>query len=146
MSLKIKNEEVKYLAELLYSLTLKGKKSRWRTKLFDLLAHHYNVNVTPQLNQLAKDYAELDDNNELVYMNKEKSRVKVYDEYYEEANILLNEEFIIECNELNKIMILTNARILLDGEFDVSPSIASMYDKWCEKFEVAIDYYEGLED
>lgn len=143
MNLKLKNIEVKYLAELIGSLTLKGKKSRWRTALFKLLSQHYIENVNKQLNNLATDYMVKDENDKPIYVNKEKTEVQVYADYFDEEKILLNEEYIIECNESNKIMILSNAEILLDGDFDVPPEIATMYDSWCEKFEEAIEYYNN---
>lgn len=148
MNLIFKNFEVKPLAEFIHSFTLKGKKSRWRTKFYNVLARHYN-DVNAFENKLIEDYATRV-NGEIVYLNEEKTRVEMDDdskeEYFKQLTILMNEKLTIECNELNRELLISNANILLDGEFDVPPEIAGLYDIWCDKFEEVVKYYEGLED
>lgn len=143
--MKLKNYQIKYIIELLTSLTLKGKPSRMRTKFIKPLMIHYQENVINELNKLVDDYAERDDNKEIIYINKEQNIVKMQPEYFTEEQILLNEEYPIELNEFNKMTLLSIAKIMLEGEFDVKPEIAEMYDEWCEQFEKVIKYYKDNE-
>ena len=127
--LKLKNYQIKYIIELLSSLTLKGKQSRMRTRFIKPLLSHYQENVIKELLNLTEDYSERDENTE----------------YFKEEQLLLNEEYIIELNEFNKMTLLSISEIVLEGDFDVKGEIAEMYDEWCEQFERVIKYYEDIE-
>lgn len=127
--MKLKNYQIKYIIELLSSLTLKGKQSRMRTRFIKPLLSHYQENVIKELLNLTEDYSERDENTE----------------YFKEEQLLLNEEYIIELNEFNKMTLLSISEIVLEGDFDVKGEIAEMYDEWCEQFERVIKYYEDIE-
>lgn len=144
--MKLKNYQIKHIIELLSSLTLKGKLSRRRTEFIKPLLSHYQEKVIQELNNLVNDYAERDENEEIVYINKEQGIVKMKPEYFTEEHDLLNEEYIIELNESNKMTLLTVAEIMLNGDFDVKGEIAEMYDEWCEEFERVIAHYKEKEN
>lgn len=143
--MRIKNYQIKYIIELLSLLTLKGKQSRMRTRFIKPLTLHYQENVLNELSKLAEDYAERDENKEVVYANKQQNLISMQPEYFTEEQILLNEEHIIELNEFNKMTLLSISEIMLEGNFDVKGEIAEIYDEWCEQFEQVIKYYEDIE-
>lgn len=145
MNLKLSNYEVGALAEFIHNLTLKAKQSRWRTKFYNELAKHHNEMKNFEY-ELLKEYANLDEDGNIKFVDKEKGLVDIPTEntqkYQKHLAELLNEEFILECNEANKKMIIVVAEILLEGDFDVTPEMAGFYALWCDKFEEVLDFYE----
>lgn len=143
--MKFKNYEVEDLANLLFNLSLKGKDSRMRTRFVTLLEHQLNNIIIKEEKELIDQYAKKDEEGNIV-TDQENSNVfelkkETAQEYHEERHSLLNEYFYIEENESNKMVILTVAEIILEGDFEVSGKMAKQYDEWCEQFEaVAVDY------
>ena len=144
--MKIKNYQVLPLIQLLHSLTLKGRVSLQRSKMENMLIKHHNDYIVRGIESLKNDYAIRDDQDEIIYEDADKTTYKLDIAFLEEEKQLLNEEFIIELNDLNKILILSISEILLDGEFDVSGEIAPHYVDWCEQAEKAIEYYTSKEE
>lgn len=144
--LRIKNMDIQAFFRLLEGLTLRGQESRMRTKLSKLIEEHNNIFLAPSFMKLAEEYAVTDENGDYVYIDKEAGRIDVMEGFKEEQEILLNEEFIIEANEANKRMILSCSKVLLDGDFDVYPDQAVVYDYVCEQLEEIVTYYEELEN
>lgn len=144
MNLVFSNYEVKEFCEFINSLKLKGKESRWRTKIYNLLASHYNEIHSFEM-LLLKEYANLDENGNIKILDSEKGLIDMDEDnipnYSQQLAELLNEEFLIACDDSNKTMIQTVGNLLLDGEFEVPNQIAGLYALWCDKFEEAIDFY-----
>lgn len=143
--MKFKNHEVEDIANLLFSLSLKGKESRMRTRFVSLLEQQLNDVIVKENRELIEHYAERDGEGNIAVdqenPNMFKLKKETAQEYHEERHALLNEYFYIEENESNKMMILTVVEIVLEGDFEVSGKIAKLYDGWCEEFEaVAVDY------
>lgn len=143
--MKIKNYQVKSLIDLLSSLTLKGKESRMRTKFLQHLTEHFNNYILHNLNELYKEYSIKDDDGEIIFKDEAKTKFDVQVDFFEEEQILLNEEYIFELNDFNKMVLLSISEILLEGDFDVSGEIAKFYDEWCEQAEKIIEHYQDKE-
>lgn len=145
MNLVLSNYEVSSLAEFIHALVLNGKESRWRTKFYNVLAKHHNE-VKGFEFELIKEYANLDDNGEVIFLDKELGIIDMNEEnrfkYREQLSVLLNEELIIPCDEENKKMLTIVGNVLLDGDFEVNPNSAGLYALWCDKFEDVIEFYE----
>lgn len=143
--MKFKNFEVEPLARLLFNLSLKNKDSRMRTQFVNLLDAHLRGVIGEGKRILVEQFAKRDENGEFV-MNTENPDLidlneETTQEYHLEDDILMNEYFHVEESEANKLMILSIAETLLDGDFTVSGEDAVLYDKWCEQFEkVSVDY------
>jgi hypothetical protein len=141
--MKLKNFTIEALSSVLDQLKLSGKHSRMRTKFRKQLIIHLNEYIDVGNSQLIEEYVNRDENENMVFVDEEKTRVSVKEEYYKEYTSLMNEEFIIENNESNKDMLLTIAEIILNAEYELSGELADMYDIWCEEFENVIEFYEG---
>lgn len=145
--MKIRNREIEHLGRLLYELSLKGKVSRMRTRFVNILETHLqNVIIREQI-ELLQQYSKknengdmLQDENGAIILEKDMSK-----EYHQEYDLLMDEHFHIDLSDANKLMILSVAQLMLDGDFEVSGEVAEMYDMWCEVFEEAIDIYESRE-
>jgi len=148
--MNIKNYELESLSTFLFSMSLKGKQSRMRTRMIELLNNH-----SDQLQQdrmlLIEEYSMKDDDGELLFEEgSDNTRVVLIPEkakeFEAESNILLNEELIIEENESNKVIIQTICEIITDSEIEVSGADSIMYDRWCTIFEEAVERYVSKEN
>ena len=139
--MKIKNYQINALVELLYPLPLKGANSRLRTKFLSNLMIHQKEYVLKHESELQLQYAERDIHGEIVYLDEEKTKFKVDPEFFKEKEILLNEEYIFDLNESNKITLLFISELLLEGDFEIAGDSAFYYEYWCEEAERVIDYY-----
>lgn len=142
--MKLINLQIESLIILLQSLKLNNKQSRLRTKFLKLLIEHYDEYIFKNLHNLKLEYAEKDDNGNIIFLDEEKTKFKVNAEYIIEETDLLNEQFIIEFNESNELMLLTISDILLESDFDVEGEISYYYDQWCEECELIIEKYKKL--
>lgn len=132
--------------KLIMELTLKGKESRMRTRLFKSIETHCNDVLEHERRTLIEQYANRHENGDFVFLDDEKNTVSIKEEFYMEYETLLNEYFYIDHNESNKDMLLAIAKVMLAGDFDVTPDIAYMYDGWCNEFEQVIEHYEKNEN
>lgn len=148
--MKFKNHELEALAQILFDIPLKGKESRMRTRFLAMLTEHLGNVVNKEKQFLIEEYADRnldgtiktsEENPNDIYIQKEKQ-----DEFYKEFNDLMNEDFHIEENEANKMVLLTVADIMLNGDFEVSGDVAVLYDKWCDQFEEVKAKYVESED
>lgn len=149
MNLKIKNHELETFAFLLYEMKLGGKKSRMRTRLFKVLQNH--LDDLKEANELLiSEYALHDENGELSYADKDKTKIQLdmqtAQEYYKEYEVLSNEEVVIEINEATQDMILTVAQSLLEEEVELNKNEAIIYDNICEQLEDLLAKHETKEE
>lgn len=141
--MKIRNAELESFGNLLFDLPLKGRKSRMRTRFIRLIDNHLEQIVNTERSQLIDDYAEKNEDGKPV--NDGKGNITLKKEYMEtfskELAILMDESLVIEETEEHKDMFLAIAKIILEGDFEVSGNIASMYDGWCDQFEEVENNY-----
>lgn len=135
--MKIKNFDVQELGNFLVDLKLKGQQSRMRTRFIKILQSHLDT-INKEQDEIVKTYAELDEN------GKPKTRKEGNNEYYvikekeqaeKEINELREEEFVIEENEENKLMLLTVKEAVFSCEKEFQGVEAFRYDRYCELFE-----------
>ncbi|POZ57263.1 hypothetical protein LYSIN_02047 [Lysinibacillus sphaericus] len=139
----IKNYEISELYAFLFNLILKGKESRMRTRFLKLLEDQLNL-VNQERQQLVADYADKDDNGEVLY-NKEivdnkEIEIPIFDkdaekEVQRQILTLLHEDFIIEetADKLDMLQVLQEILLNLDLEF--TGKKATLYNRYCEIFE-----------
>ena len=139
----IKNYEISELYAFLFNLILKGKESRMRTRFLKLLEDQLNL-VNQERQQLVADYANKDDNGEVLY-NKEivdnkEIEIPIFDkdaekEVQRQILTLLHEDFIIEetADKLDMLQVLQEILLNLDLEF--TGKKATLYNRYCEIFE-----------
>lgn len=147
--MKFKNHEIEVLRNILFDMSLKIKESRMRTRFVEILTNHLVNVVNKERAFLIEEYADrnldgtiktVKDNPNDIYIQDGKK-----DEFYKEFNELMNEDFHIEENEANKMVLLTVADIMLNGDFEVSGEVAVLYDKWCDQFEEVKEKYAESE-
>lgn len=146
--MKFKNHEIKPMHDLLYVAVLKGKESRMRTRFTNLLRDHLNILVTEEI-ELLKEFAEKNSDGSFKLDPKNPTMpqiIKEKEDIFQSEHIdLMNEDFYIEENEANKMVLLQVADIMLNGDFEVSGDVAVLYDKWCEQFEEVKQRYAESE-
>ena len=135
--IKIKNKDVIKCYFLLRDLPLTLKESRLRSKFCVMLAKHNDDVYVPCRQQVLDTFAVLDDNNQLIVPAIKKQ------EYLTEIKMLEDEELLIECNELNKAMVLCLNDILNnESVFEkLSGEDALIHDMLCNIFEDAVSKY-----
>lgn len=132
MKLEIKNAYLKDIIDLLFDLSLKGKESRHRSKLINLLNDRLKE-VEEDRVELAKEHAEKDEEGEPVVEDK-RYKIKDLDSFKDELNELFDEPFIIE-GENNKLMLKTVSRALSNTDKEFSGAEAVIYNYLCEQLE-----------
>lgn len=141
--MKIRKREINTLIELLFELKLKGRSSRMRTRLIRLLEDNQKT-LEQERTQLITEYAEHDENNELVFTDEGKTSVKLRDEdmheFYNELNLLMDEQMEILEEGHNLEMLSSVKQSVLDSEIEYAEDRATIYDYWCEQFETIPDY------
>lgn len=144
MNLTLRNFDVLVLIEVLDSLKLSNTKSRMRTRFKKLLTKHNDEIINEEKRLIINEYVKFDDNNK--WSTKENGDLDVSEEdarlINENIAELLCEEFLVECNESNKKMLLTVADIILNEEIEVSGDYADAYDEWCNEFEQVLEFYK----
>lgn len=139
----IKNYEISELYAFLFNLILKGKESRMRTRFLKLLEEQLNL-VNLERQQLVTDYAEKDENEEILYtkefVDEKEIEVPIFsqeDEKEVQSQILtlLHEDFIIEetADKIEMLQVLQKVLLNLDLEF--TGKKATLYNRFCEIFE-----------
>lgn len=139
----IKNYEISELYAFLFNLILKGKESRMRTRFLKLLEDQLNL-VNQERQQLVADYADKDDNGEILYtkeiVDNKEIEIPIFDkdaekEVQRQILTLLHEDFIIEetADKLDMLQILQEILLNLDLEF--TGKKATLYNRYCEIFE-----------
>jgi len=116
-----------------------------------MVAKHGEEIMLPEMKLIIKEYAVLDDKNEIVYADEETGR-PLFDNSLEEEKCseaikeLNSEIYPIRLDEYNKTMILSVANSLLNAEnIKVNGDLADALDEWCEQFENAIEFYNSEE-
>lgn len=144
MNLTLRNFDVLVMIEVLDSLKLTNTKSRMRTRFKKLLIKHNDEVINEEKRLIINEYAKFDDNNK--WLTKDNGGLDVSEEdaklINENIAELLCEEFLVECNESNKKMLLTVADIILNEEIEVSGDYADAYDEWCNEFEQVLEFYK----
>ena len=134
MIVKIENRYLQQAISLLFDLPLRGKQSRHRTKFIKLLQNRLKE-VEEERVQLAKEYAEKDENgNPIVENNRYKITEKYKEEFFKEFEALMSEELVIEGENFKETLEVVRD-ILLNCDEYFSGEQAFVYDYLCEQFE-----------
>jgi len=135
--LRIKNKDVIKCYFLLRDISLTLKESRLRSKLCKILAQHNDEIYISSKQEIINMFSIVDENSQVVIPEDKKQ------EYLTENKLLDEEELLIECNELNKTMILCLNDILNNEQvFDkLSGEDALIHDMLCDIFEEAVAKY-----
>lgn len=150
MHIKIKHGHLNVLTQILDSLKMSVKESRMRTRFIRMLLKYNEEVLMPQKILILEEFCtKSEEDGRPLFKDKEKGEYLFEDPEKEdmarkELSDFLDEDYIIECDEYNKMMILSVANSLLDSEdFQVSGELADVVDVLCEQFELAISYYEN---
>ena len=135
--IRIKNKDILNCYNFLINLNLSLVDSRLRSKFCIMLAKHNDDVYYPCREQVIHTYAIDNEKGEKIIPN---DKIK---EYYNEIKILENEELLIECNELNKMVILCINDILLDPDIigSLDGENALTHNLLCDIFEEAVKCY-----
>lgn len=139
--ISIKHYEIEEFINFLLKLNLRGRNSRMRTRFIKMLEEK-KLEVNTEKRQLVSEYAKLGDNGEpIIVQDHTGERIIEFksdndrDEFLNEIQILLNEEFVIPINELNQEMIDTVRESVLDCDLLFSGDEAIKYDRYCDIVE-----------
>lgn len=138
MQVKLKNNVISKTIELLIKLKLKGKQSRHRSRLVQLLNEHIKQ-VAKEEMELIKEHSNLDKNDEPIIITKENGEqhydVKDVQALAKDKDELLNEEFIVD-GANNKDMINTVKTVLEECNESFSGTDATLYLYLCDAFGI----------
>lgn len=144
--MKIKNLDIESFGKLLYSLKLKGKDSRMRTRMVNLIDNHLKI-FNEERTLLIEENAQKNEDGSLKFEQDSETSVLLkpekIDDFNREFILLLNEELIIEETESNKDMILSISNIMSNLDLEFSEEEAIQYDMLCEIFEKASENYSS---
>ncbi|MET4561050.1 hypothetical protein [Lysinibacillus parviboronicapiens] len=139
----IKNYEIGELQAFLFNLILKGKESRMRTRFIKLLEQQLNQ-VNQERQQLVDEYAEKDENGEILYnteiVDEKEIELPIFTEEAEkevqqQILTLLHEDFIIEETAEKIDMLHILQEIVLNCDLEFTGKKATLFDRFCEIFE-----------
>lgn len=136
--MKFYNHELNDVSNfILNELKLSGKDNRMRMKFLKLVAKK-QLEFNEDHLALLKEHSHLDENGEVIYIEKDGVRVadiidinKFQSEFLE----LANEQITIEENEENKDILLSVKNSLLNCDTVLSGEKAALHEYLCEKFE-----------
>ncbi|WP_078428757.1 DUF1617 family protein [Alkalihalobacterium alkalinitrilicum] len=131
--MKLKNNDIRSLANFLAEEKLAGKTSRMRTRFIKILEDRLKE-VEEFRIELLEKYAKKDDKGKAV-LNGNQYEIEDREIFSYEYNELMEEEFIIDETESKREMITHVKRILENTEKVFSGMEAFDYDRWCEAFE-----------
>lgn len=147
--MKFKNYEIEMLINFLFDMKLKGKQSRMRTRLINILNVYLKETLDPERNEMIQSYAEKDNKGEPVFSedgNKiilQKDRLQ---EFHVEMDALMNEDFAIDLTDFNLEILISVGHSLLECEMELEGRQAMLFDNWCEQFEEVIDQHANKEE
>ncbi|MEW9503425.1 DUF1617 family protein [Jeotgalibacillus marinus] len=134
MQVKIKNEQLGQVINLLFDLSLKGKQSRQRSKFIKVLDERIKE-VAEQEQELLKEHCHLDDEgNPKIKNNGQEWDVKNVVAFRKDKIELLEEEIVLDGGD-NEDMLKTVKTVLFDCEKEFSGQDAQVYDYLCDQFE-----------
>lgn len=134
MQVKIENNMLGQVINLLFDLPLKGKQSRHRTKFIKMLNARL-VEYQKDFKELLKEHCNLDEEgNPKTKNDGQHWDVKDKDAFVVDKKELDEEVFIIE-GANNQEMLKTVKEVLFNCDKEFSGQEAMIYDYICEKFE-----------
>ncbi|RNB52667.1 hypothetical protein EDM57_20995 [Brevibacillus gelatini] len=142
--MKFYNYELKNFYDFLLSIELRGKQSRMRTKLCKLIGERLHE-ITDERDKLIAEFVERDENNNPLTKEAEGGKLKYIlrdtEAFAKEYDLLMQEEFIIEENEVNKDMLMTVADVVLNLDIPLKGQEAILHERYCEVLE-SLNYYQ----
>lgn len=138
MIVKIENNKLGQVIDLLFDLSLKGKQSRHRTKFIKLLSERFQE-YQNDFKLLLKEHCHLDDNgNPKTTTDGQHWDVKDVDAFIKDKKELDEEEIVIEGGNYHG-MLKTVKEVLFNCDKEFRGQEAMIYDYICEKFEEGED-------
>jgi hypothetical protein len=141
MQVKIKNMYLQASGSFLYELSLRGKQSRYRSKLVKILNEKLKELAEDELN-LIKEYTGEDKDGNPIKNEQGSYDVSDVEKFKKEQQELLDEEAVIE-GEGNREMIKTVKQILSEYDGEVSGKEADAFDYLYDAFAVDGDLEGG---
>lgn len=135
MKIQISYNYVAGIASFLINLNLKGKQSRHRTRLANLLIEK-NKQIAEEELALIKEYAGVDEDGNPNKKDNGNFDIKDVTGFKKQQEELLSEKFVIEGGDHHG-MFKTVKTIVLDYDGEITGSEAFAYDHICEAFENA---------
>lgn len=137
--LKIKNRDLLSVYNLLMELKLPFKDSRLRTKFAKLIGEHNDSTYVAARQEIINELCTTTDDGRTVAQGENAIKLQ------NEMNILENEYFKLECNDVNKEMFLKVNEILHNEELfdELSGDQALIHETLCEEFERIEQLYEN---
>lgn len=153
MDLILKNGELEPLITFLTALPLNIKESRMRNRLKKKIKDHVENIILPERHIMFENYAELDENSKY---KSDKDGLIIFksDAHKKEADRIwqdfMDEEYILECNSANAMMLKTMSQIfekIEDSEdLKISGDESEMVEEWMDKFAEIYEYYTSTKD
>ncbi|UOE96081.1 DUF1617 family protein [Alkalihalobacillus sp. LMS39] len=138
MQVKIQNGKLGQAINLLFNLSLKGKKSRHRTKFIKLLDERLRE-VAEQEQELLKEHCHLDGKGDPKKTDDGKSwDVKDKEAFLKDKKELYEEEMVIEGGDVSG-MLKTVKEILDECEEEWQGAEATTYFELCEIFDEGVN-------
>lgn len=136
MELKLKNYQIIKTLEFLRDLKLKGRYSIARTRLQRALEEEIKQ-LQADETDLAKQYAQVDENGELIITDDEISfdSAETQAEYLEERKVMLEQTATIQLNSYAEHGDLVK-EFLRDLDMELDGDTADIYDVLCEQLNV----------
>lgn len=133
----MKNYEVKLMGDFFFEMKLKGKQNRMRTRFVSMLEEHL-INIEKEREILIRDFAEKDEQGEIVVNEDGSVKFKDEDALKKEISILLSEEYIVEEERNNQDMFEAIREILeqYGEETEMNGEDAMKYERLCEILDI----------
>ncbi|WP_078430489.1 DUF1617 family protein [Alkalihalobacterium alkalinitrilicum] len=131
--MKLKNNDLRSLANFLVDEKLGGKASRMRTRFIKILNERLKE-VEEFRIELLEKYAKKDDEGKAI-LTEGSYELDDLETFNKEYADLMDEEFIIDETESKREMLTHVKRILENTEKEFNGADAFAYDRWCETFE-----------
>lgn len=136
--MKILNGEIESFILFLHNLELSGKSSRMRSRIIKILSEQFK-RVEEERIQLLKENSMKDEETGEPIKQEANGKVQYVIENQEKADKeyieLMSEEFVIEENESNKMMLLSVRKSVLDYDEILKGQEAQQWDRWCDILE-----------
>ncbi len=131
--IKIQHKYLKDVGEFLLGISLKGKESRHRMRIVNVL-NEQNQNVAEEEINLLKEYAKLDEDGELIRNADGSFDILDIKEFKKQQDDLYNEQFVINDTNLDESL-QTVGKLVIDYDEELNNKDAFIHDYICQQYE-----------
>ncbi len=136
MTLKLKNKDLRNVADFLQNtVSVKGKKNVHRMRVVKAIAEK-DKEVREEEVSLLKDYAKLDDQGEIIFLDNGQPIIKEKKEFNEAHKALFEEYFVLDDKNLESAL-KTTEKLVNDFDKELSGHQAEAHFILVEAFEIA---------